>query len=67
MITLLRGSKQAVTLVSKSSVRIEGDNVQVHLQLLFLRLIIAYSSFDDLNGSLAMNSAVTQRLCLILL
>ena len=35
-------SEQSVTLASKSSVRIESDNVQVHLPLLFQRLIIAY-------------------------
>ena len=35
-------SEQSVTLASKSSVRIESDNVQVHLPLLFQWLIIAY-------------------------
>jgi len=30
-----KGSKQAVSLALKSSVRIASDNVQVHLQLLF--------------------------------
>ena len=40
-------SDQAVTLASKFSVRIEGDNVQVDPQLLIQRLIIACSSSDD--------------------
>lgn len=39
---------QAVTLASKSSVRIESDNVQIDPQLLFQRLIIACNSSDDL-------------------
>ena len=33
--------EQSVTAASKSSVRIESDNVQVHLPLPFQRLIIA--------------------------
>ncbi|CAH3108670.1 unnamed protein product, partial [Porites lobata] len=43
-------SSQAVTLTTKSSVRIESDAVQVDPQLLFQRLIVACNRSDDLQG-----------------
>ena len=40
--------EQAVTLATKSSIRVEGERVQVDPQLLFQRLVIACMNSDDL-------------------
>ena len=47
---MFKCSAQAVTLASKSSVRVESDNVQIDPQLLLQRLIIACNSAHDLRG-----------------
>jgi len=63
-------SSQAVTLTVKSSVRIESDTVQVDPQLLFQRVIVVHNRFMILISAgvcSAMNCAVIQWLCLILL
>ena len=46
-------SAQAVTLGSKSSVRIDDEMVQIVPQLLFQRLVLACSSSDDLESIFA--------------
>ena len=43
-------SNQAVTLATKSSVKIDGEKIQVDQQLLFQRLIVALKSLDDMEG-----------------
>jgi hypothetical protein len=43
-------SDQAITLGAKSSVRIDGENVQVDPQLLFQHLIIACKASDDMEA-----------------
>ena len=43
-------SNQVITLSTKSSVKIDGEKIQVDPQLLFQRLIIASKSLDDLKA-----------------
>ena len=43
-------SNQAVSLVTKSSVKIDGEKIQVEPQLLFQRLIVALKSLDDMEA-----------------
>ena len=45
---IFKRKEQAVTLATKSSIRVEGERVQVDPQLLFQRLVIACMNFDDL-------------------
>ena len=43
-------SNQAVTLATKSSVKFDGEKIQVDPQLLFQRLIVALKSLDDMEA-----------------
>ena len=43
-------SNRAVTLATKSSVKIDGEKIQVDPQLLFQRLIVALKSLDGMEG-----------------
>ena len=43
-------SDQAVSLATKSSVKIDGEMIQVDPQLLFQRLIVALKSLDDMDA-----------------
>ena len=43
-------SNQAVTLATKSSVKTDGEKIQVDPQLLFQRLIVALKSLDDMEA-----------------
>ena len=45
---IFKRKEQAVTLATKSSIRVEGERVQVDPQLLFQRLVIACMNSDDL-------------------
>ena len=43
-------SNQAITFSAKSSIKVDGDKVQVDPQLLFQRRIIASQSLDDMSA-----------------
>ena len=43
-------SNQAITFSAKSSIKVDGDKIQVDPQLLFQRLIIASQSLDDMSN-----------------
>jgi len=45
---IFKRKEQAVTLATKSSIRVEGERVQVDPQLLFQRLVIACMNSDGL-------------------
>ena len=45
---IFKRKERAVTLATKSSIRVEGERVQVDPQLLFQRLVIACMNSDDL-------------------
>ena len=43
-------SNQAITFSAKSSIKVDGEKIQVDPQLLFQRLIIASQSLDDMSN-----------------
>ena len=59
-------SNQAVTLATKSSVKFDGEKIQVDPQLLFQRLIVALKSLDDMKAFSSLSCAAIHLLSLIL-
>ena len=43
-------SNQVITFSAKSSIKVDGEKIQVDLQLLFQRLTIACHSLDDMGA-----------------